>query len=73
MRAIGAGSLVACAGMLLHSLLDFNFHIPSNALIFFLLAFTATTNFSVARHEKFRPSWPRLVKTLEGFRTALKK
>jgi O-antigen ligase len=42
-RALVAGPLVACAGMLLHSLVDFNLHIPSNALIFVLLAFLATT------------------------------
>jgi O-antigen ligase len=42
-RALVAGPLVACAGMLLHSLVDFNLHIPSNALIFLLLAFLATT------------------------------
>jgi O-antigen ligase len=42
-RALVAGPLVACTGMLLHSLVDFNLHIPSNALIFLLLAFLATT------------------------------
>ncbi len=41
-RAIVAGSLAACAGLLLHSLVDFNLHIPSNALIFLLLACIAT-------------------------------
>jgi O-antigen ligase len=41
-RAIRAGSLVACAGLLVHSLVDFNLHIPSNALIFLLLAGVAT-------------------------------
>jgi len=71
MRAIGAGSLVACAGMLLHGLLDFNLHIPANALIFFLLGFTATTSFSVESQGKSRPSWPRLVKRL-GDRTNLR-
>lgn len=40
-RAIFAGSLVACSGLLLHSLVDFNLHIPANALIFLLLAFVA--------------------------------
>lgn len=41
-RAIFAGSLVVCAGLLLHSLVDFNLHIPANALIFLLLAAVAT-------------------------------
>lgn len=41
-RAIYCASLVACAGLLLHSLVDFNLHIPSNALLFLLLAAMAT-------------------------------
>jgi O-antigen ligase len=42
-RAICAGALTACAGLLLHSLVDFNLHIPANALIFLLLASLATS------------------------------
>jgi len=34
--------LVACSGFLMHSLVDFNLHIPSNALLFFLMAHLAT-------------------------------
>jgi len=34
--------LVACTGFLTHSLVDFNLHIPSNALLFFLLSSLAT-------------------------------
>lgn len=34
--------LVACLGFLTHSLVDFNLHIPANALLFFLLAYVAT-------------------------------
>jgi O-antigen ligase len=41
--AVIAGSLAACAGLLLHSLVDFNLHIPANALIFLLLASLATS------------------------------
>jgi O-antigen ligase len=33
-----AGATTACAGMLVHSLVDFNLHIPSNGLVFLLLA-----------------------------------
>ena len=33
--AYHAGALVACLGLLIHAGMDFNFHIPSNALIFF--------------------------------------
>jgi O-antigen ligase len=42
-RALVAGYLVACTALLLHSLVDFNQHIPSNALIFLLLSCLATT------------------------------
>ncbi len=37
------GAAAACAGFLVHSLVDFNFHIPSNALIFFVQAVIATS------------------------------
>lgn len=33
-----AGALSACSGMLVHSLVDFNLHIPANGLLFLLLA-----------------------------------
>jgi O-antigen ligase len=35
--------LVACIGFLTHSLVDFNLHIPANALLFFLMANLATS------------------------------
>jgi O-antigen ligase len=35
--------LVACAGFLVHSSVDFNLHIPSNALLFFLMAHLAAS------------------------------
>ena len=38
--------LVACIGFLVHSLVDFNLHIPSNALLFFLMAHLATAEIS---------------------------
>jgi O-antigen ligase len=34
--------LVGCCGLLVHSLVDFNLHIPANALLFFLMACLAT-------------------------------
>jgi O-antigen ligase len=34
--------LVACSGFLAHSLVDFNLHIPANALLFFLMAHLST-------------------------------
>jgi O-antigen ligase len=36
--------LVACCGFLTHSLVDFNLHIPSNALLFFLMGMLATAS-----------------------------
>ena len=34
--------LVGCSGLLVHSLFDFNLHIPANALLFFVAAHLAT-------------------------------
>lgn len=42
--AARTGALVACSGLLLHGLVDFNLHIPSNALLFALLASLATSS-----------------------------
>lgn len=42
-RAIHAGAITAVCGLLLHSLVDFNLHIPSNALLFLLQAHLATS------------------------------
>jgi len=41
-QAVRLGASVACAGLLLHGLVDFNFQIPANALLFFLQAHLAT-------------------------------
>jgi O-antigen ligase len=38
-----AGALVACGGLLLHSLVDFNLHIPSNAILFVLSGYLASS------------------------------
>jgi O-antigen ligase len=43
--AYHVGALVACLGLLVHAGVDFNFHIPSNALIFLLQAALASTEF----------------------------
>jgi hypothetical protein len=43
--AYHVGALVACLGLLVHATVDFNFHIPSNALIFLLQAVLATSVF----------------------------
>jgi O-antigen ligase len=41
-RAVHAAGITAVCGLLLHSLVDFNLHIPSNALLFLLQAHLAT-------------------------------
>jgi O-antigen ligase len=48
-RAIQAGALVACLGLLLHSLVDFNLHILANALVFLTLASLATSQITVLK------------------------
>ena len=41
--AIHAGAIAAVCGLLLHSFVDFNLHIPSNALLFLLQSYLATS------------------------------
>src|ERR1700738_144012 len=58
--ALHLSGLVACTGFLVHSLVDFNLHIPGNALLFFLLANLATADIpspappAPARHRNHR-------------------
>jgi len=40
--ALNLSGLVGCSGLLVHSLFDFNLHIPANALLFFVSAHLAT-------------------------------
>jgi O-antigen ligase len=40
---LNLSGLVACAGFLVHSLFDFNLHLPANAQLFFLAATLATS------------------------------
>ncbi len=40
--ALHLGAVAACCALLAHSLVDFNLHIPANALIFLTLAALAT-------------------------------
>ena len=42
-RALHAGAIAAVSGLLLHSWVDFNLHIPANALLFLLQAYIATS------------------------------
>jgi O-antigen ligase len=46
--ALQLSGLVACTGFLVHSLVDFNLHIPSNAFLFFLMAHLATSEIQSA-------------------------
>jgi O-antigen ligase len=50
LRSFYGGALIGCTGFLLHSLIDFNLHIPANALLFFLLASLVTS--SIERPER---------------------
>jgi O-antigen ligase len=38
LKAVHLGALVGCVGLLFHGFFDFNLHIPSNALLFYVLA-----------------------------------
>jgi O-antigen ligase len=49
---------VACSGFLVHSLVDFNLHIPANALLFFLMAHLATAEIQQAPKQQ-KHSGPR--------------
>jgi O-antigen ligase len=42
-RGLHVGAIVALSGLLLHTFVDFNLHIPSNALLFLLCAYLATS------------------------------
>ena len=42
--------LVACLGFLVHSLVDFNVHLPANLLLFFMMATLATSTIGNPRN-----------------------
>ena len=46
--ALNLSGLIACVGILVHSLVDFNLHIPANALMFFVSAHMATARLQPA-------------------------
>lgn len=52
--AYHVGALVGCFGLLVHGTVDFNFHIPSNALLFLLLAVLATSRAPSSRELRSR-------------------
>src|ERR1700730_2439927 len=55
--ALHLSGLVACSGFLVHSLVDFNLHIPANALLFLLMAHLATSEVTPSPSAD-RPSQP---------------
>jgi O-antigen ligase len=52
--ALYIGALSACGALLAHSLVDFNLHIPSNALLFLLQSALATSIFAPAARHRAR-------------------
>jgi O-antigen ligase len=46
---LNLSGFVACAGFLVHSFVDFNLHLPTNALLFFLMATLATSRISASK------------------------
>ena len=58
--ALHISGLVACTGLLVHSLVDFNLHIPANALLFFMMAHLATAEI---------PAGPRPSRSLRNHRS----
>lgn len=58
-RSLYVASLVACCGLLLHATVDFNFHIPSNALLFLLLTALSTSDISEPDRSYPQPSTAR--------------
>ena len=49
--ALNLSGLVGCCGLLVHSLVDFNLHIPANALLFFVSAHLATARLQTSPRE----------------------
>ena len=53
--ALQLSGMVACAGFLVHALVDFNFHIPSNLWLFILMAHLATTEIQQSLSSSLAP------------------
>jgi O-antigen ligase len=64
--ALHIGALSACCALLAHSLVDFNLHIPSNALLFLMQAALATSATSARVTHKWKiPETPDLKRTVQ--------
>ena len=57
--ALNLSGLVGCCGLLVHSLVDFNLHIPANALLFFVSAHLATARLQTSTPGTPESSPPR--------------
>jgi O-antigen ligase len=58
--ALHLSGVVGCTGFLVHSLVDFNLHIPVNALLFFLMANLATSDIVRTTQPAPEPELPRV-------------
>ena len=56
--ALRLAGLTACCGILVHSLVDFNLHIPANAYFFFLMALLATSQMTTSTPNSIPRSQP---------------
>jgi O-antigen ligase len=54
--ALNLSGLVACSGFLVHSLVDFNLHLPANAQLFFLVATLATSTIAPVNASETAPT-----------------
>jgi len=57
--ALNLSGLVGCCGLLVHSLVDFNLHIPANALLFFVSAHLATARLQTSTPGNSESAPPR--------------
>jgi len=48
---LNLSGFVACIGFLVHSFVDFNLHLPANAVLFFLMGTLATTTISANKND----------------------
>ena len=68
--ALHLSGLVGCTGFLVHSLVDFNLHIPANALLFFLMANLATSDFVRTTQPALEPDLPSVRMRKRGLTNA---
>ncbi|MFI5058725.1 MAG: O-antigen ligase family protein [Candidatus Acidiferrales bacterium] len=68
--ALHLSGLVGCTGFLVHSLVDFNLHIPANALLFFLMANLATSDMVRTTQPMPEPELPRVRMRKRGLTNA---